>query len=127
MRRQRGYSLIELMAAFAILSLVITITLMAFMERGRRLKQASDLIRVYQCLANEAELVRRLPYKEVRDAKFASDTSLLAPLGSFEAEIEVVPAPPHRKRVTLHILWQQGKKEAKLGLIRTDTGGQNLW
>lgn len=129
MRSQRGYSLIELMAAFAILALVITITLMAFMERGRRMKQAGDLIRAYQCLANEAEYVRRLPFKDVRSAKFGTDTDVLQPLGPFTADIEVSKAGAHRKDVMLVIRWRQGKsdKEAKLGLIRTDTGGQNLW
>lgn len=129
MRRERGFSLIELMAAFAILALVITVTLMAFMERGRRMKQATDLIRAYQCLATEAEYVRRLPYDAVRPAKFRSNTEVLAPLEDFSTDIFVVPVGLHRKDVTLLIRWRQGKfdKEARLGLIRTDTGGQNLW
>ena len=128
MRTQRGYSLIELMVAFAILSLVITITLMAFMERGRRMKQATDLIRAYQCLANEAEIVRRLPFGAVRGAdEFASDTRVLAPLGPSDREIEVVETSLDRKDVTLVIRWQMGKREAKLGLVRTKTGGGNLW
>jgi prepilin-type N-terminal cleavage/methylation domain-containing protein len=131
MRTQRGYSLIELMAAILILTIVITITLMAFMERARRMKQASDLMRAYQCLANEAEYVRRLQYAGVNSAMaFHTDTAILAPLGPFtRAEMEVVPVGTHRKDVTLVIRWRQGShdKEAKLGLIRTNTGGQNLW
>ena len=129
MRRQRGYSLIELMVALAILAIIITTTLAAFMYRDRRMKQAGNLIRVYQCLANEAEYVRRLPFGAVDSATFGTDTKVLAPLAPFTAEIEVVPAGTHRKNVTLVIRWQEAKrdKEAKLGLIRTNTGGQNLW
>jgi prepilin-type N-terminal cleavage/methylation domain-containing protein len=129
MRRQRGYSLIELMVALAILAIIITTTLAAFMYRERRMTQASNLIRAYQCLANEAEYVRRLPFDAVRSASFGTDTKVLAPLAPLSAEIEVVEAGADRKNVTLVIRWQEAKrdKEAKLGLIRTRTGGQNLW
>jgi prepilin-type N-terminal cleavage/methylation domain-containing protein len=130
MRRQRGYSLIELMAAVAILALIITTTLAAFMYRERRMKQAGNLIRVYQCLANEAEYVRRLPYDAITGpASLGRCDEILAPLAPFKAEMEVVPVGLDRKNVTLVIRWQEAKrdKEAKLGLIRTNTGGQNLW
>jgi len=129
MRRRRGYSLIELMVAMAILAIIITTTLAAFMYRERRMKQAGNLIRAYQCLANEAEYVRRLPFDDVRSASFGTDTTVLAPLAPSFAGIEVVEAGTDRKNVTLVIRWQEARrdKEAKLGLIRTKTGGQNLW
>jgi prepilin-type N-terminal cleavage/methylation domain-containing protein len=128
MRRQRGFSLIEVLVAFAILTFVITMSLAAFLERNRRLQDASELIRVYQCLANEAEVWRRIPFKAVQSAKgFTSDTVLLFPLDPFTTRVEVVQPNPSRKDVTLIVQWRDRKREARLGLVRVDTGGTNLW
>ena len=128
MRGQRGFSLIEVLVAFAILALIITMSLAAFLERNRRLQDASELIRAYQCLANEAEVWRRVPFDAVRPAAgFTSDTMVLLPLDSPTTEVEVVTANPSRKDVTLIVRWRDGKREAKLGLVRVDTGGTNLW
>ncbi|HKR66307.1 MAG TPA: type II secretion system protein [Thermoanaerobaculia bacterium] len=128
MRAQRGFSLVEILAAFAVLTLVITISLAAFLERNRRLQQANEYIRAYQSLANEAELWRRLPYAAVRDANaFTSDVLILEPLEPFTTKIEVKSPKKGQKDVTLIIRWHEGQREAKLGLVRTDTGGTNLW
>jgi prepilin-type N-terminal cleavage/methylation domain-containing protein len=130
MRTQRGYSLIEIMVAFAILLLVLTITMAAFLERNRRMKQANELIRAYQSLSNEAERVRRLPFADVQPANAFANTEILAPLGpSCETRVEVELKNPQRKDVTLIVRWDDGSgnREAKLGLVRTDTGGTNLW
>jgi prepilin-type N-terminal cleavage/methylation domain-containing protein len=128
MRGQRGFSLIEVLVAFAILALIITMSLAAFLERNRRLQDASELIRAYQCLANEAEVWRRVPFAAVRPAAaFTSDTMVLLPLDSATTQVEVVTANSSRKDVTLIVRWRDGKREAKLGLVRVDTGGTNLW
>jgi len=128
MRTQRGFSLLEILFAFAVLMLVITISLLAFLERNKRLQQANELIRAYQVLANEAEVWRRFDYKGVNEATaFSSDTMVLAPLEPFTTRVEVAQVKPWQKNVTLIIRWHGGEREAKLGLVRVDTGGTNLW
>jgi type II secretory pathway pseudopilin PulG len=128
MRTQRGFSLLEILFAFAVLMIVITISLGAFLERNKRLRQADELIRAYQVLANEAEVWRRIDYHSVHAVKsFSSDTMVLEPLEPFSTNVEVARVKPWQKNVTLIIRWHRGEREAKLGLVRVDTGGTNLW
>jgi hypothetical protein len=50
------------MAAFLVLTVVITVSMAAFLERNKRLQQATELVLAYQALANEAEYWRRIPF-----------------------------------------------------------------
>jgi prepilin-type N-terminal cleavage/methylation domain-containing protein len=128
-RREKGFSLIEVLAALLILTLVITMSLAAFVERNKRLRQASEIILAYQALANEAEYRRHIDFAALETAspQFISDTSLLAPLAPYGTVVAVQQTRPNVKNVTLTIRWKNGEREAKLGLVRVDTGGTNLW
>jgi len=129
MRDDRGFSLIEVLAAMLILTLVITMSLAAFVERNRRLRQASELVLAYQALANEAEYRRRIDFVALDAASptFISDTALLAPLTPYGATVSVERTSSHVKNVTMTVRWMNGAREAKLALVRVDTGGTNLW
>lgn len=128
-QQQRGFSLIELLFALMILTLVITTTLAVFVERTRRLRQANETILAYQLLANEAELQRRVDFKDVVSSTSFSTTSmgLIAPLAPYVTKIEVTSTQVGVKTVTMSILWSHGQHQAKLALKRVDTGGENLW
>lgn len=129
MRDRRGFSLVEVMAALLILTIVITSSLLAFLERNKRLQQASEIILAYQALANEAEYRRRHPYAllETIPSTFVSNTDLLMPLKPYITAVKVEVAQPGIKNVTLTIRWRNGEREAKLGLVRVDTGSNPLW
>lgn len=129
MRDQRGFSLVEVLAAFLILTLVITVSLLAFVERNNRLKQASEIVLAYQALANEAEYRRRIDFQQLdtSPAGFISDTSILTPLSPYGTAVAVRQTESGVKNVTLTVRWQEGKREARLELVRVDTGGTNLW
>lgn len=128
MRSERGFSLAELLAALLILTLVITVSLAAFVERNRRQQQAREILLAYQVLANESEYWRRIEYHRLEEElKFRTKTTLLNPLGPHAAIVSVAQAGPHVKNVTLTIRWQSGKREARLGIVRVDTGGLSLW
>ena len=129
MRDQRGFSLVELLVAFLILTLVITMSLAAFLERSRRLQQASEIILAYQALANEAEYRRRIDYEDLETAEpeFRSSTEILAPLEPFATIVTVTPSKPGVKNVLMTIRWRNGERQARLELVRVDTGGSNLW
>lgn len=128
MRRQRGFTLIELLFALLILTLVITTTLAVFVERTRRLRQASDLILAYQVLANEAELQRRVAFADILPmSSFAGSTDLLRPLQPYTTRVDVSSTEAGIKTVTMTITWRAGQRQAKLALMRVDTGGGNLW
>lgn len=129
MSDQRGFSLVEILVAFMILTVVITISLAAFVERNRRLQQASEIILAYQALANEAEYRRRIDYAALDGAQpeFLSSTEILRPLQPFATIVSVKETQPGVKNVLMTIRWKNGERQAKLELVRVDTGGSNLW
>jgi prepilin-type N-terminal cleavage/methylation domain-containing protein len=128
-RDHRGFTLVEVLVAFMILTLVITISLAAFLERNRRLQQAGEIILAYQALANEAEYRRRMSYAslESQPPEFVSDTAILAPLAPYGAVVAVTQTQPGIKNVVMTIRWRNGQRQARLELVRVDTGGSNLW
>jgi prepilin-type N-terminal cleavage/methylation domain-containing protein len=128
-RGQRGFSLVEVLIALMILTIVITTSLAAFLERNRRLQQASEIILAYQALANEAEYRRRMSYPslETQPVEFVSDVAVLKPLEPFGTIVTVKEVQPGVKHVLMTIRWKNGKRQAKLELVRVDTGGSNLW
>lgn len=129
MRRQEGFSLIEVLAAILVLSVVILTTIAVFTERKSRLRTANETLLTYQALANEAEVRRHSDFAglETDQATFLTDTTLLAPLGAYTTSVTVDKKSPLRKDVTLSIRWRNGQRNASLVLIRTQTGGGNLW
>ena len=128
MRRQRGFSLIELLMALLVLTIVITTSLAVFTTRTARLQQASETMLIWQALANEVEIVRRVPYGDVDkiDDQFDSDTALLKPIPGVTTEVDVVLVNPGVKKVTLRVRYRTDKV-VELAVLRTDTGGGNLW
>ena len=129
MRSQRGFSLAELLVALLVLAIVITTTLAMFVERQKRLRQATETILAYQALANETETWRRIAFANLdkQPPTFQSDTSLLTPLAPFATIVSVKAGGPAVKHVTLTIRWNNGQRVASLSLVRSDTGGGNLW
>jgi prepilin-type N-terminal cleavage/methylation domain-containing protein len=129
MHRQRGFTIIEVLVALIVLTIVITTSLACFLERNRRLQQANEIVLAYQVLANEAEVRRRIDYPQLDAASttFITDTTLLAPLQPYQTVAAVTQSNPDVKNVELTIRWHKGERVARLALIRTNTGGNNLW
>lgn len=128
MERERGFSLVEVLMALAVLTVVILTTLAVFTERTRRMAQATEMILAWQVLSNEAEVWRRTSYSSLDSAgEFTTETAILKPLKPFTTSVDVHRRREGLKEVTLTISWNEGKREAKLLLLRTDTGGTNLW
>jgi type II secretory pathway pseudopilin PulG len=128
-RDERGFTLVEVLAAFLIVTFVITVALWAFLERNKKLQQASEIILAYQALANESEYWRRVSFAglEGEPPTFKSDQELLEPLAPFGTAVSVQVVKPGVKNVTLTIRWHNGKREARLGVTRVETGGGTLW
>ena len=137
MRPRRGFSLIEVVVALAIMGVVIITTIAMFGERQHYLREANETILVSQVLWNEAEIWRRIGWSRLdsQSSEFQSDPALLQPLKPFGTEVRVEPAAddPRVKNVTLTIRWNQDPKrktyrrEAHLAVLRADTGGSGLW
>jgi prepilin-type N-terminal cleavage/methylation domain-containing protein len=125
--RQRGFSLVEVLVALLILTLVVTTTLAIFLERNRRLQQANETILVWQALANEVELERRVDFHALASQPFLSPTAMLAPLAPYTANVVVTNRNAYVKDVAMTITWKSGAKRAALAIPRVDTGGSNLW
>lgn len=129
MRRQRGFSLVEVLVALLILTVVITTSMAAFLERNRRLQQASETILAWQILANETEFRRRMSFANLEKApdEFVTNMAALAPIGPFKTTVTVTQTQPGVKNVLMTIRWKEGKREEKLEIVRVDTGGSGLW
>ncbi|HEY5611737.1 MAG TPA: type II secretion system protein [Thermoanaerobaculia bacterium] len=128
--RQRGFTLIEVLFGLAILGLVITTSLAVFYERERRLRAAEETIVAYQILANEAEVQRQVPYSQLTPDEtmpFASDPLMIARLRNATVEASVEQTHFAYKTVRLTIRWNDGARTATLSVIRSNTGGSNLW
>lgn len=127
--RNRGFSLVELLVALLVLTIVITTTIYMFTQRTQHLREANETILAYQALSNEAEVWRRIAFTdlEANASTFHSDTTILSPLTPFTTAVKVDKARSDIKQVTLTVRWQNGQRQARLALIRVDTGGTNLW
>ena len=128
MRRNRGFSLAEVLVALAILAIVITTTIAMFAERTRRMREASETILAFQALSNEAEYWRRKSFTEIdnpANQTFQPDQDILKPLAPYTTEVKVDSPRADVRNVTLTIRW--AKREAHLGIARADTGGSGLW
>lgn len=128
----RGFSLTEVLVALLILTLVITSSLAVFVERNRRMQQASETILAYQALSNEAEMRRRIEYDfltrtDLAPPTFLSDTTLLGPLQPYTAIVSVRQPRAGVRHVMMTVRWKNGQREAKLELVRVHTGGTRLW
>lgn len=129
--RERGFSLVEVLVGLLILTIVITTSLAVFVERNRRLQQASATILAYQALSNESEYWRRKPFRDLDDPReaprvFNSNLQLLAPLQPYNTVVAVTRVSPGVRNVTLTIRWKN-KHQAQLVVARADTGGSSLW
>lgn len=133
MRRERGFTLIEVLAALLVLTFVITMTMWAFLERNRRLQQANEIMLAYQALANESEHWRRVPFNALNPTtpttKFEMPTDVLEPLQPYKTEVSVQLAKPGVKNVTLTVRWKNDEREARLGIVRVETHatGDRFW
>ena len=130
MRRERGFTLIEVLAALLVLTFVITMTMWAFLERNRRLQQANEIMLAYQALANESEHWRRVEFDDLAPAtKFAMPIDVLEPLQPCKTEVSVQVTKPGVKNVTLTVRWKNDEREARLGIVRVKTGanGDRFW
>jgi prepilin-type N-terminal cleavage/methylation domain-containing protein len=128
MSRQRGFSLVELLFALVVLTIVITTSLAIFVERTNRSRQASELILAYQVLSNETEVKRRVAYGalDTLTDDFETETTLLLPLHPFTTEVDVSLLRPGIKKVKMTIRWR-ADQSASVTLLRSHTGGTNLW
>lgn len=135
--KQRGYSLPEVLVALVILAIIITTTIAMFARRQQYLRDSSETILVWQAIWNEAEIWRRISFASLDDQpkRFQSDTAILTPLNPFATKIDVAPSAddPNVMNVTLTVLWQYDernkayRRNAHLSVLRSDTGGSNLW
>lgn len=127
MKRQRGFSLVEVLAALLVLALVITTTMAMFVERRKRMQAASETILAYQAITNEIEVRRRIPYAQLEQANpnFVTDTTILKPLAPFAATVAVGPEQSYVKVVTLSVRWKN--RVERVSITRVDTGGSGLW
>ena len=129
MSKSRGFTLIEVLVALLVLTIVITTTIAMFVERHKRLKQANETILAYQALSNEAEIWRRIAFAQL-DAQppaFQSDTAILRPLAPYTSLVKVDTPRADVKSVTFSIRWSNAQRVAKLSIVRADTGGSGLW
>lgn len=128
--RERGFTLIETLAALLILAFVLMTSLLVFTQRQQRLRHADETIIVWQALANEAEYVRLLPYASIAPGskrEFEEGSALLASLDRAETRVEAFDWKPGVKRVVLSVTWNGGSRHASLTVVRAAVPGGRFW
>lgn len=127
--RHHGFTLIEVLFALMILGLIMMTSLAVFYEHERRSRHAEETVLVWQAISNEAELVRLRSWASLvpdETSPFQSDLAILDSIENAATAVEVAQPDAHVKHVTLRIEWGD-TRTASATVIRTDTGGTNLW
>jgi cytoskeletal protein RodZ len=123
-------ALVEVLVAVLILGFVVATSLWIFFDRQKRLKLAADTITAYQAIASEAEVVRTVPYEELRTRnKFYSvigtdgtvQLGALSALKNVTTNVEVTEPTPVVKQIKLTVEWEgnNAPRSATMSIFRT--------
>lgn len=130
MKFERGLTVVEVLVSLLILSFIITTSLAIFFDRHDRLERADQVVRAYQSLANEAEVIRHIPFSDLEPGEsrtFQSGRDILYGFPDLATEVNVQESSTGLKEVLLTVRWNRGQRSATLTVLRTDTGGDELW
>lgn len=130
MKSQRGLTVVEVLVSLLILSFIVTTSLAIFFDRRDRLERADQVVRAYQALANEAEVLRHVPFIDLDPGEsrtFRSGNDILRGFPDLETVVTVQETSIGLKEILLTIRWNRGKRSAALTVLRSDTGGGELW
>jgi prepilin-type N-terminal cleavage/methylation domain-containing protein len=123
-----GFTLVEVLVAMLILTLVILTGLTVFTGRVRRLRDAGEMALAWQALANEAEARRRAPIPDPgEEIAFLTDPAAGGALEGATGEITVENAGPNLRALQLRVAWHDGTRSAEVIVYRASTGGGELW
>jgi len=130
MKSSRGLTVVEVLVSLLILSFIVTTSLAIFFDRHDRLERAGQVVRAYQALANEAEVIRHVPFIELEPGEsttFQSGRAILYGFPDLETVVRIQETSIGLKEVLLTVRWNRGQRSAALTVLRTDTGGGQLW
>lgn len=130
MKSSRGLTVVEVLVSLLILSFIVTTSLAIFFDRHARLERAGHVVRAYQALANEAEVIRHVPYIDLEPGEirtFQSGRDVLYGFNDLETLVKIQETSTGLKEVLLTVRWNRGRESAMLTVLRTDTGGGELW
>lgn len=133
--RGRGFALVEVLVAVAILGIVISTSLAIFFDRQKRLMRAAETIAAYQAIANEAEVHRRLEFTSIDsrdsfislvDEKGDPDPGALGSLKNVTTSVRVERPNEVIKEITLVVEWGEGtnRRTARMTVLRSFAGNQ---
>lgn len=129
-RRAAGFTLVEVLAALLILTLVILTSLTVFGDRARRLRDAAEMTLAWQALANETEARRRQPFESLvpgQTVPFMTDPAAGGALEGASGDVTIAAETPEIRTLVIRIEWRTGTKAAETTVYRAATGGGSLW
>ena len=115
----RGFSLLECLAAIALLGLIVTTSLVVLTQKRAYLRSVSDQLRAAHAVEKEIETALARDHRQLaprQDAPFLSEPSEVKDLPEVSTSLTIRETEVSRlRRLTARVAWTRGTRKEHVG------------